>query len=115
MRRDDAWLLDILIAARDALEFTKGLSFQQFESDRLVQYATLRVLTIIGEAANQLSHKTLASLADIPWPQIVSFRNQLMHGYFDVDLEEVWSVVQNDLGPLIRRVEPLVPPDEAKP
>lgn len=112
MRRDDAWLLDIVIAARDALKFTADVSREQFEQDHLLQSAVLRALTIIGEAANHLSAEMLESLDDLPWAEMVAFRNRLIHGYFDVELTNVWSVLQNDLDPLIRRLEPLIPPDE---
>jgi len=115
MRRDEAWLLDIVIAARDALDFTADCRREQFEQVRILQSAVLRSLTIIGEAANHLSEEAIESLDDIPWAQIVAFRNRLVHGYFDVDLDKVWSVVQNDLEPLVARLTPLIPPEESGP
>ncbi len=112
MRRDEAWLLDIVIAARDGLRFTRGMTKDQFDADELRKHAILRVLSIIGEASRHLSPEMQGTLGDVPWPRIVSFRNQLIHGYFNIDMDKVWTVIQNDLEPLITRLEPLIPPDE---
>ena len=51
MWRDDAYLLDILLAAREALEFTEGVTYDQFTRNRILQHATMRLIQNIGEAA----------------------------------------------------------------
>ena len=50
-RDEDAYLLDMLLAARDGVRFVEGLTFAQFEGSRLQQYAVLKAIEIIGEAA----------------------------------------------------------------
>lgn len=56
MQHDDtAYLLDILIAANKAMGYVEGLTFMQFETSELHQYAVMRALEIIGEAANRVS------------------------------------------------------------
>lgn len=52
MWRDDAYLLDILIAARRAREFTSDLTWEDFQKSSLHQNAVMRMLKIIGEAAH---------------------------------------------------------------
>ena len=111
MRRDDAYLLDMLLAARDAVEFATGLTLPQFKRNRLHQHAVLKAIEIVGEAAARIGPETRRAHPDIPWPEVIGMRNRLVHAYFDVDVGLVWDTVQNDLPPLIARLEPLVPPE----
>jgi uncharacterized protein with HEPN domain len=112
MRRDDAYLLDMLIAARDAAIFVKGMTFEQFQASRVHQFAVLKALETIGEAASRLSNETRATHPDIPWPEIVGMRHRLIHGYFEIDLKKVWDTIHKDLEPLIAELEMLVPLEE---
>jgi uncharacterized protein with HEPN domain len=112
MWRDDAYLLDILLAARRAREFAKDVSWESFQKSRLHQDAIVRVLSIIGEAANRVSPEFKKAHPEIPWHEIVGMRHRLIHDYINVNLEKVWDAVQNDVPKLIARVEPLVPPPD---
>lgn len=113
MRRDDARLLDILLAARKILAFTEGISFDRFAGDEAIQSAVSYQLVIIGEAARFLGDETKSGLPDIPWQQVVGLRNLLAHEYFRVDVRRVWNIVRADVPSLIRQIEPLVPPDRS--
>jgi uncharacterized protein with HEPN domain len=113
MPRDDAaYLLDMLLAARDAIDFASGLTFEQFEQSRLHQNAILKSIEIIGEAAARITVEAKEAHPDILWSEIVGMRNRLVHAYFDVNLTRVWDTVQQDLPRLITSIEPLVPPEE---
>jgi len=112
MRRDDAYLLDIILAARRARAFVQGLTWEEFAQSDLVQSAVLVPLEIIGEAARRVSEETQRAHPEIPWVQMIGMRNRLIHEYFQVDLARVWETVQADLPKLIVRIEPLVPPDK---
>ena len=114
MRRDDtAYLLDMLLSARDAAEFAAGLTFPQFEQSQLHQNAILKAIEIIGEAAARISEETKQAHPGIPWPEIIGMRNRLVHAYFEVDLKRVWKTAQQDIPRLIDLIEPLVPPETA--
>ena len=114
MRRDDAaYLLDMLLSARDAVEFAAGLTFPQFERSRLHQNAILKAIEVIGEAAARISEKTRQAHPGIPWPEIIGMRNRLVYAYFEVDLKRVWKTAQQDIPRLIDLIEPLVPPETA--
>lgn len=115
MKRDDAYLLDILIAARKAMSFLEGLSRAEFEHSELHQSAVVRPLEIIGEAAGRVSEETRKSHPEIPWQKMIGMRNRLIHEYFRVDLQAVWDTVHKDLPELIPLVEPLVPPEADSP
>ena len=114
MQRDEsAYLLDMLLAARDALEFAAGLTFSQFEESRLHQHAVVKAVENIGEAASRVSADTKQAHPEIPWRQVIGMRNRLIHAYFDINLDILWQVVQDDLPELVAQVKPLVPPREA--
>jgi uncharacterized protein with HEPN domain len=112
MWRDPAYLLDILSATRRVLEYTTGLSWEEFAKNCLVQDATLRQLEIIGEAARKVSLEFRSAHPELPWQEMIGMRNRLIHEYSRVDLTAIWSTVTDDLPVLLRSVEPLVPPDE---
>jgi uncharacterized protein with HEPN domain len=112
MWRDDAWLLDMLQACRKALHHAEGLTGERFVLSGLHQDAIIRQLTILGEAAKQVSPKFRAAHPEIPWRKIAGFRDVAVHGYFRVDPERVWRTVQGDLPRLVVLLERLVPPEE---
>ncbi|HET8798893.1 MAG TPA: HepT-like ribonuclease domain-containing protein [Thermoanaerobaculia bacterium] len=76
-----------------------------FERDPLIQVWCLHHLQIIGEAASRVSGELKSREPALPWRAIVGMRNALVHGYFSVDPEEVWAVVERELAPLKSSVE----------
>ena len=103
--RDMARLWDMLDAARTAIVFTGGLRSEDFLEDRKTRNAVERNLEIIGEAARRVSTETRDSVPDIPWRSMIGLRNVLAHEYGEIRYEIPWAVVQDRLGPLIRRLE----------
>jgi len=112
MRRDDAFLLDMLIASRDAIAFVRDLSREQFQASRMHQLAVLKAIEIIGEAAARLSDGTRAAHQEIPWREVIGMRHRLVHGYFEVDMDQVWDTVRQDLPFLTATLASIVPPEE---
>ena len=94
--------------AREALVLAQGKTRADLDTDRLLNLALVRLLEIIGEAANRISEEEQARHAEIPWPQIVSLRNRLIHGYDSVDFDILWQIVTEDLPPLIASLERIV-------
>lgn len=86
----------------------KGLSFQEFCSDRKTYSAVIREFEIIGEAAGKLPDKLKQRCPDIEWQDIKDFRNLLIHEYFGIDLEIVWKIIQDDLSVLMNAVREIV-------
>ncbi len=115
MWRDDAYLLDMLLAARQVSEFTQGVTWNEFQADRIRQHAVMRLIQIIGEAARRVSPEFTQAHPEIPWRGITGMRNRLVHDYFHIIPEKVWEVVERDIPALIGLLEPLVPPDTSKP
>ena len=71
----------------------------------LSPYALVQLISVIGEAAGKVSPNTCSELYEVPWPDIVSMRNRLIHAYFDINLDILWATVQDSLPPLIRALE----------
>jgi uncharacterized protein with HEPN domain len=111
MWRDDARLLDMLLAAKELSRYTEGVTPKQFDDDRLLQHAVIRLIEIVGEAARNISAEFKAAHPEIPWSEIVSMRNRLVHEYFRVTSDRVWEAVKKDIPALITLIEPLVPPE----
>jgi uncharacterized protein with HEPN domain len=68
----------------------------------------IRELEIIGEAASKISAETRSQNTSIPWQDISGMRNRLIHAYFDVDLDTVWSTVSRDLPTLKAELEKIL-------
>ena len=87
--------------------YVAELSRDQFMADRRTVDAVVRNLEILGEAANRLPPDFKQRHADIPWPQIVGLRHRIVHDYFDIDLEIVWQIIQQELSPFKGRLDQL--------
>ena len=111
MWRDNAYLLDMLLAARKVMQYAQGADFERFEQDEILQDAIMRRIQIIGEAARKVSEAFKEEHPEIPWYEISGMRNRLIHEYFRVIPEKVWEAVEKDIPDLIAALEPLVPPE----
>jgi len=87
-----------------------GKTRADLDSNRQLNLALVRLLEIIGEAASRMPEDERTRYPAIPWPQIVSLRNRLIHGYDAVDFDILWQVVTRDLPPLIEVLEKIAPP-----
>ena len=105
MRRDEAYVLDILKAAKTALKFKESTDKASFLNDELLQSGIIHQLFIIGEAVKKLSKEFKDSNPLVPWRLIAGMCDRLVHGYFDVDINEVWKTVDIDIPELIRLLE----------
>ncbi len=108
MQRDEATLLDILTAGERIIEFKGDLDKTSFLKDLKTQSAVLHQLMIVGEAVKRLSPETRQSAPEIPWSLIAGMRDNLIHGYDDVDLDEVWKTSEQDIPSLMNCIERLL-------
>lgn len=94
MQRDPrAFLWDVREAALAIQSFTAGMDAAGYAGNELVQAAVERKFEVIGEALNQLAKLDATIAARIPdFPQIVAFRNQLIHGYATVNVGTVGTL-----------------------
>jgi uncharacterized protein with HEPN domain len=96
MRSDRERLLDI-VEAIEKIEKHKPDSSLTFTDDEMLQIWSVHYLQIIGEAASRISLDLQKQYPEVPWGQIIGMRHILVHGYFDIDLEIVWTAVDISL------------------
>lgn len=72
-------------------------SKEQFYDSRLIQDAVVRNLQVMAESSQRLSEEIKNKYSDVPWDDISGFRNVLVHDYLGLDLDVMWSVVEQDL------------------
>ena len=92
MRTDRLRLLDAIEQIELISSFSES-GRETFFNDLIVQSAILHRLALLGEACRGLSPDLRASHSEVPWPQIIAFRNIVIHEYFGIDLELVWAIV----------------------
>ena len=90
LRGDPSFLTDIAVGGRKILAIVEGLEEQSFYRDELRQAAVLHHLTVIGEAVHRLSADLKDDHPEMPWHQIVSVRNRIVHAYFDLEWRILW-------------------------
>jgi uncharacterized protein with HEPN domain len=101
-------LRHMLEAIDDAASFISGRTRGDLDSDKMLCYALVRCIEIVGEAAGRLSDASRSTSQEIPWPAIVGMRNRLVHAYFDVDTEIVWKTVTKELPALADQLHRLL-------
>ena len=81
-------------AARSAQEFASGRTRDDLASDKMLVFALVRAIEVVGEAASRISPETRLAIP-------VAMRNRLVHAYFDVDLDILWNTVTLEIPELL--------------
>jgi len=108
---DDVRLRHLVDAAERAVQFTAGRSRSDLDTDEMLTLALTKLVEIVGEAAKQVSAETQDAYPAVPWSAAARMRDRLVHHYFDIDLDVLWSTVQDDLPALLALVPPPEPAD----
>lgn len=95
-------------AAREALRSATKHTRADLDRDHVWVLGLVKCVEIVGEAASRVSEGTKQRCPQIPWAQIVAMRNRLVHVYFDIDLDQVWKAVTEDLPPLVGDLEKIL-------
>ena len=93
----DLELLDYIQECIERVEEYTQRGKSKFMDSMMMQDATARKLQVMAESTQRLSDEIKATEPEIPWSQIAGFRNTLVHGYLDIDLELTWVVVDQDM------------------
>ncbi len=101
-------LRHMLDHAQEAVALARGRSRADLDSDRLLQLALTRLVEIVGEAAGRVPSELQARHPQLPWREVISARNRLIHGYESVDLDIIWEIVARDLPQLIPVIERVI-------
>jgi len=108
-KRDILLLLqDMYEAATKIKNYSAGYSYERFLNDEKTIDAVVRNFEIIGEAANRIDDAFKFDFPQIEWNKLRGFRNRLIHEYFGVDIEIVWTIIEEDIDTLIDRLEEII-------
>ena len=106
--KDRGRLEHMLAAIANVEEFTKGITLDDFVKSKVLFFAVVKNIEIVGEATYMLTKEFKQSHTSIPWLVIEKMRHVLVHGYYTVSPEKVWDTVQDDLPILKTQIEALL-------
>ncbi len=99
-------------AMEAAARFVQGRTRLDLDADQLLEFALVRAVEIVGEAASKVSPERRAQLPMIPWSSIVGMRNRLVHAYFEIDRDILWTTVTLALPPLLAQLHAIELPEQ---
>src|SRR5258708_1298366 len=95
--RDKIYLERIIESINRAERFIADASFADFNKNAMMFDATLMQLINIGEMISHLSVDFQERYDHLPWHKAIGMRNQIAHGYFNIEPEAVWDTAKKDL------------------
>jgi uncharacterized protein with HEPN domain len=98
----------MLDAALEIQQYVQSSTREDLDKDRKLVHSLVRLLEIIGEAASQISNELRENTVEIPWFIIIGMRNRLVHAYFSINLDVVWSTSTIDTPSLIEDLKRLL-------
>ena len=105
--RDKGRLEHILESIDYIIDFTKGISFEDFEKNIILRFALIKNMEIIGEASYMLTKEFREQHTEVPWRIIIDLRHILVHGYYQIKIETIWKIIQKDILPLKEQIQVL--------
>jgi len=103
VKGDRLYLISIIESAERIIGYVKD-GREAFMASTLIQDATIRNFETIGEAARQVSAELRRAHPEVPWREVLGFRDVLIHDYLRVDVDEVWNIVESDLPELKQKL-----------
>ena len=107
MRPDDqVRLRHLREAATKAIDYSNGKQRSDLDDDELLRLALTKLVEIVGGAAKNVSPDARAALPDVPWRAAARMRDRLVHHYFDINLDVLWTTITEDLPALLAALPP---------
>ena len=110
--RDQSLLEDMLGYASDAIALLGDRDAPGLANDKRSQYAVIRAVEVVGEAASKVSEGCRAMYPALPWRQAVGMRNVLIHGYNSLNLGLLVETVRDHFPPLVELLESALGEDQ---
>jgi uncharacterized protein with HEPN domain len=96
-KRDETQIERILYELSFIIKVTKSIELEQFLKDDVMQHAVTMSLITIGECANHLSDEFIAAHTEIEWHKIIAVRNIAAHGYWQLNMKQIWQAIGSDV------------------
>lgn len=107
LAEDKVRLHHMVEAGESAVQFVAGRQRADLDKDRMLLFALVRAIEVLGEAASKSSEERRATHAGIPWRAIIVMRNRLIHAYFEINTEIVWQTVTQEIPTLLPQLRVL--------
>lgn len=102
---DQLYFHHIHDAINQIIEYTKGKSLEDFQQDKMLFDAVCLQIETLGEAANHVSEEFTKRHPDLPWRQAVNTRNQIAHGYYQLEPTVIWKTATKDIPELKKSLQ----------
>ena len=113
-KETDVFLKHILESISNIEEFTKGISKEDFMNSTKTQDAVVRRIEIMGEATKNLPKDFREKYKEVPWSEIARTRDKLIHGYFGVDYNITWKVIEEKLPDIKKKIKVILEQEAKK-
>ncbi|HNH09907.1 MAG TPA: DUF86 domain-containing protein [Leptospiraceae bacterium] len=104
-RNVSLYLTDMEEAIQNILNYTEGISFEEFKKSRMIQDAVIRNFEVMGEAANRIPETVKNQYTEIPWADMYGLRNRIAHEYFGIDFGIIWKITKDFLPDNLKRIQ----------
>lgn len=104
-RGDKELVEDMKAAIASILEYIRGLSYEEFLADNRTKDAVVRNLEILGESSKNASEQFRRNHPEIPWKNLARVRDRLVHHYFGINYEIVWTIISERLPEVLSELE----------
>lgn len=106
--KDFERLLHMIEAIDNIFEFVNGKSLASYKKDKILRFAIIKNLEIIGEAAYLLTKDFKNKYDSVEWNDIIGMRHILVHGYYQIKDEIIWATIETELAPLKTKLQKLM-------
>jgi uncharacterized protein with HEPN domain len=107
-RENKLFLEDMRASCQKVINYTHGLSRQEFLANTLIYDATLRNIEIIGEAAKHVPDSIRQQFPHVEWRKLTGMRDVVIHAYFGIDDNITWDVIQNKIPELLKQIDEIL-------
>ena len=102
---DGIFLMHIVDALRETIEFTRGVEMTDFLNSKLLVRAVTSSFEIAGEATKNLTMEFREAHPEVKWREMAGFRDVLIHGYFGIDETQLWKGAKEFAPDAIAKIE----------
>lgn len=102
--KDKERLYHMIEAIDNIFEFVEGKSYETFENDKILRFAVIKNLEIIGEAAYLLTKNFKANHDSVDWNDMIGMRHILVHGYYQIRFDIIWATIETELQSLKEKI-----------
>lgn len=102
--RDNGRLEHILSAIDNVDSFLEGKNLDDLQTNKMMFFAVVKNIEIIGEAANNLTKELRERHSEVSWKDVISMRHVLVHDYYNIDAKTAWQTAKENLPELRRQI-----------